>query len=127
MPSMLAIAVWIAAVALQTAPVRQLQTGTVTGILRTDSGTPMQGVRVAVEPVSSALDGGVLESIGLTDNAGRYVLENVSPGRYRVVTGRVNSPLYHPGVPDSSQATTIVVVAGETTRVPDMVFARTRI
>jgi len=39
----------------------------------------------------------------------------------------VDSPLYNPGVPESSQARTIVVAAGQTTEVPDMVFNRTRI
>jgi len=124
---LLAIAVWVASMTMPTPPIRQLQSGKVTGILRTDSGSPMQGIRVAVEPVSSALDAGLLESISLTDKAGRYVLENVSPGRYRLVTGRIDSPLYHPGVPDSNQATTVLVVAGETTQVPDMVFNRTNI
>jgi hypothetical protein len=126
MPFLLAIAIWFATAGFQT-PVARQQNGTVTGVLRTDSGVPIPGVRVAVEPVGNALDAGVLESIGLTDDEGLYLLENVSPGRYRLVAGRINSPLYHPGVPDSSRATTIVVVAGETTKVPAMVFSRTRV
>jgi hypothetical protein len=127
MPLLPAIAIGIAIVTFQTPQARQSQSGTVVGILRTDSGTPLPGVRVAVEPVSNDLDAGLLESISPTDAAGRYVLQNVSPGRYRIVTGRVDSPMYHPGVAEPSQATTIVVVAGQTTEVPDMVFNRTRI
>jgi hypothetical protein len=120
-------AVFLVVALLQAPTVRQLQSGIVKGALRTSTGLPLQGVRVAVEPVEKALDAGILESIAMTDGEGRYVLENVSPGRYRLFVGRVDSPLYHPGVVESTEATTVVVVAGETTVVPDMVFFRTRI
>ena len=116
----------LALVVLQ-APARQSQTGIVTGILRTNTGVVLEGLRVAVEPVENPLGAEVLESIALTDKAGRYVLENVSPGRYRILVGRLGSILYHPGFAERERATTVAVVAGQTTEVADMVFHRTKI
>jgi hypothetical protein len=118
---------FLAVLLLQAVNVRQTQSGVVKGVLRTSTDVPLEGVRVAVEPVDSGLDASVLEGIGLTDKEGRYVLENVSPGRYRIVIGRIGSTLYHPGVTAASQATSIVVTAGETVEVPDMIFKRTSI
>jgi hypothetical protein len=111
----------------QTVAGRQSQSGTVAGTLRTSTGVPLEGVRVAVEPVDNALGAEVLESIGLTDKAGRYVLENVSPGRYRILVGRLGSVLYHPGVSDLERATTVNASAGKLVEVPDMVFQRSRV
>jgi len=100
----------------------QAQTGVVTGILRTDTGLPLEGVRVAVTPANESVADSVLESLGLTDSTGRYRLENVSPGRYYILVGRRGQSRYHPGVTELSRATTIQVVAGSTTEVPVMVF-----
>jgi hypothetical protein len=101
----------------------QAQTGVVTGVVRTDSGIPLEGVRIAVTPVSeSAVDSGVLESQGLTDSAGRYRLENISPGRYRILVGRNSFSTYHPGVAELDRATIIQVVARSTIEVLDMVY-----
>src|SRR5688572_10041463 len=88
------------------------QTGVVTGILRTDTGLPLEGVRVAVTPANEAIADSVLESQGLTDSAGRYRLENVSPGRYNILVGRRGQSRYHPGVVELGRATTIQIVAG---------------
>ena len=116
------------------------QTGAVTGIVRTDTGIPLEGVRVAVTPADQSIADNVLESLGLTDSAGRYRLENVSPGRYNVLFGRradnISGDLYTtvmgrrglttylPGVAKSDQATTIQVTAGSILEAPEMVFAR---
>ena len=117
----LAKVLFLTALLAQAVGTRQTQGGTVIGVLRTSAGMPLEGVRVAVEPVDNSLGAGVLESIGLTDKEGRFLLENVSPGRYHLVFGRLNSPVYHPGVTKMSEASTIVVVAGGTTTVPEMV------
>jgi hypothetical protein len=101
----------------------QAQTGVVTGILRTEGGLPLEGIRVAVTPANESIADSLLESLGLTDSTGRYRLENVSPGRYNILVGRGNSPKYHPGVVELGRATTIQVVAGSTVEVPEMVFA----
>ena len=107
---------------LQIPAALQGQTGVVTGVLRTDTGLPLEGVRVAVTPANSAIADSVLESLGLTDSTGRYRLENVSPGRYNILVGRGNVSTYHPGVVALDRATTIQVLAGSTTEVPDMTY-----
>ena len=89
---------------VQVAAGLQGQTGVVTGVLRTDTGLPLEGVRVAVTPADPAIADNVLESQGLTDSTGRYRLENVSPGRYNILVGRGTASTYHP--------TTIQVLAG---------------
>ena len=101
----------------------QAQTGVVTGILRTEGGLPLEGIRVAVTPANQSIADSLLESLGLTDSSGRYRLENVSPGRYNILVGRGNLVRYHPGVLEPGLATTIQVIAGSTIEVPDMVFA----
>ena len=101
----------------------QTQSGIVTGVLRTSTGLPVEGVRVAVAPANSSIADSVFESLGLTDKTGRYRLENVSPGRYNIVIGRTRQWTYHPGVAELTRATTIQVVAGSTIEVPDMVVS----
>jgi len=101
--------------------------GTVTGALRTNEGAPMASVRVGVVPADLADAGSVVQAIVQTDADGRYQIENVPPGRYHIMTGRVDSPLFHPGVDDVRRATTIIVADGATTQVADMVFVRTRV
>lgn len=120
----------ILALLIQTPQAVHLPGGSVTGVLRTNEGAPMASIRVAVAPadVSNAgNDGSVLQAIVQTDSDGRYRIENVPPGRYHITTGRVDSPLFHPGVDDVRLATTIIVADGETTQVADMVFVRTKV
>jgi len=105
----------------------KLQGGVVTGMLRTNNGAPMAGVRVAVLPADGTDPGIALLGIAQTDSNGRYRIENVPPGRYHIMTGRIDSPLFHPGVDDIRIATTIVVTDGSTTPVADMLFVRTRV
>jgi len=103
------------------------RTGTVTGILRTSLGVPLEGVRVAVTPADVAVADDLLESIALTDKDGRYRLESVSPGRYYIVVGRGLSRNYHPGVSEPERATVISVTSSATITVPDLVFARVKV
>ena len=113
------------ALLMQTLQPVHIPGGTVTGVLRTNEGAPMSSVRVAVVPADGTEAGDVLQAIVQTDNNGRYRMESVPPGRYHIMTGRMDSPLFHPGVDDVRRATTIVVADGETTEVPEMVFVRT--
>ena len=76
---------------------KQGQTGVVTGIVRIDTGLPVEGIRVAVIPADALIAESVLESQGLTDSAGRYRLENVSPGRYNILVRRLL--INHPAQP----------------------------
>jgi len=117
----------ILAFLIQTPQTVQLPGGTVTGVLRTNEGAPMASVRVAVVPADGTDAGSVLQAIVQTDSEGRYRIENVPPGRYHIMTGRMDSPLFHPGVDDVRRATTIIVADGGTTQVAEMLFVRTRV
>jgi len=117
----------ILAFVFQTPQAVKLDGGTVIGVLRTNEGAPMASVRVAIVPAEGADAGSVLEAIVQTDSDGRYRMENVPPGRYHIMTGRIDSPLFHPGVSDIRRATTIVVADGSTTQVAEMLFVRTRV
>jgi hypothetical protein len=87
----------------------------------------MASVRVAIVPADGTDAGDVLQAIVQTDSDGKYRIENVPPGRYHIMTGRMDSPLFHPGVDDVRRATTIIVEDGGTTQVPEMLFVRTRV
>lgn len=80
----------------------QLGNGVVTGVLRDATGKPVEKARVALAEVSDtgnpANPASVLVSIATTDSSGGYRLDNVPPGRYYIVAGRVDSPTYYPGV-----------------------------
>jgi hypothetical protein len=96
--------------------------GVVTGILRANTGLPLEGIRIAVTPADQSIPVDMLERnglAGLTDSAGRYRLEDIPAGRYNILIGQ-NSTRYHPGVADLGRATTIQV-AGSTVEVADMV------
>ena len=94
----------------------QISTGTVSGEIRTREGQPAVGVRVSAMAVPEAgvpaNSGTALVSIGMTDNQGRYRLENVLPGRYYITAGFVDLPTYYPGVPAVSGATVVNVLSG---------------
>jgi hypothetical protein len=94
-------------------------TGAITGLIRTETGAPAAGVRVAAMAASSAPGGTTLYGIAQTGPDGRYTLEGIPAGRYYIVAGPVQSPIYHPGV-DSSANATIVTVGS--TLVPNMDF-----
>jgi hypothetical protein len=117
----------IVALLIQTPQSVHLPGGTVIGVLRTNEGAPMSSVRVAIVPADGTDAGDVLQAIVQTDGNGQYRMESIPPGHYHIMTGRMDSPLFHPGVDDIRRATTIVVADGETTQVPEMVFVRTRV
>ncbi len=82
-------------------PVQPTQTGTVTGVLRTADGKPAVNERVTaipqVEFAGEAADGATLSSLAVTDEQGRYTLENIPPGRYYIAAGRLDLQTYYPG------------------------------
>jgi hypothetical protein len=100
------------------------KSGIVTGVLRSGSGMPVEGIRVALRPVG---EDDLIEGIGETDKDGRYRLESISPGRYYIVVGRGFNQVYHPGVPELQRATTILVTAGATTEAAAMPFVRVKV
>jgi hypothetical protein len=91
--------------------------GTVTGVLRTAAGTPAPRVRVAATLVPSDpadISSAALVSLSETDEQGRYVLENIPPGRYYIVAGRVDLPTFYPGKLDSAEGTMLEIPSGTT-------------
>jgi hypothetical protein len=106
-------------IVLQGIGTAQSDTGTITGTLQTDSGLSPKGVRMAAVAVSggdSRGTAGELLSIAETDESGRYVLENVPPGKYVIIAGSIASPTYYPGTIESSKANLVSVVTGITLR-----------
>jgi hypothetical protein len=93
----------------------QSPNGTATGLIRSATGQPAAGVRVAAMTVPNSETGtgeGALVSLTQSDNTGRYRLENVPPGRYYIQAGLVDFPTYYPGVITTTGATSILISAG---------------
>src|SRR6186713_759260 len=90
-------------------------TGTITGVLKTDSGAPAAGVRISAMavPENPADAAAAASYAGLTetDEMGRYRLENIAPGRYYIAAGRVSLPTYFPGTLEILKGTTVSVSA----------------
>src|SRR5262245_63753255 len=84
---------------LQGIPVQQ--GGSVTGILRDKTGMPLQGVRVAAVAKAGtpeeAVGGLAMAGLAETDEAGRFTLENIPPGRYIIAAGRLDRQTFYPG------------------------------
>src|SRR5947207_9210813 len=95
------------------------QTGTITGRLLAQNGTPAAGVRVIAMPASDSAkpsaaagsDVPVLTSLTQADAAGRFRLENLPPGRYYILAGFLDFPTYYPGVMSTMTATAVSVTA----------------
>jgi Carboxypeptidase regulatory-like domain len=105
----------------------QSESGLVTGRLLSADGTASAGVRVMAVPVSESGRGEqaeVLAAITLTDASGAYRLENLSPGRYYIRAGLVDSPTYYPGATTPSEARVITVARGSVQSGVDFVILR---
>jgi len=98
-------------------PAPPTQTGTVTGTLKTDTGTPAVGVRVGAmmrpESASELSSASALSSIAETDAAGHFRLENVPQGRYYITAGRVDFPTFYPGTQDITAGRVVLVKPGD--------------
>jgi hypothetical protein len=73
------------------------------------------GVRVSAlaqpEAVTELREASSLAGIAETDASGRFRLENIPPGRYYIVAGRIDLPTYYPGVVNANDARVIQVTA----------------
>jgi hypothetical protein len=103
---------------LQGIPLLPNQGGTVTGVLTTADSRPAAGVRVAVmvqpDNPGDVSGASALVSIAESDEAGRFRLENVPPGRYYVTAGRVELPTFYPGTLELASGKIVTVASGET-------------
>jgi hypothetical protein len=101
---------------LQGIPVQQ--GGKVTGVLRDNTGAPLEGVRIAAVArggtIEDAASGAAMAGLAQTDEQGRFTLEDVPPGRYSIAAGRLDLQTYYPGTQSLADATILTVTAGET-------------
>ncbi len=122
---MIVILLALAMLTAQGIPVLPNQGGTVTGILRTSSGTPAAGVRVSAlarpEATKDLSTSAALASLAETDASGRYRLENIPPGRYYIVAGNIDVPTFYPGSLTANEGIVILISPGVV--VPDIDFA----
>jgi len=106
--------------------------GAVAGTIRGPDGNPAAQVRVGVMSVPEAGRGrpagaGTLVSQVATDSAGKFQLDDVPPGRYYIVAGRLETPTFYPGVRDMGSAKLIQVAAKATVRDIDFVISGTSV
>jgi hypothetical protein len=62
-------------------------------------------------------------SLSETDNEGRFVLENVPPGRYYIMAGRIDQPTFFPGTLEGAKGSALTVKAGDRLSNIDFVIA----
>ena len=92
--------------------------GTITGTLRSVDRTTAVGVRVAAmarpDEIRDLAAGSALAGLGETDAAGKYRLENIPPGRYYIIAGRVDTPTFYPGTVQATEGVSVTVTSGLT-------------
>src|SRR5215471_7293803 len=121
------ILTWIMMLFLQQAAV-QPPTGTIVGQIRSQNGTAVSGIRVAAmaepQPGVSTANASTLERITTPNSEGRYRLESISPGRYYITAGFVDSPTYYPGASTLANARTVAVAGNSTVQGIDFTLAQ---
>ena len=102
----------------QDGPVLINQNGTVLGVLRDSSGAPAAGVRVSAmarpDEIKDLAASSSFGALAETDSAGRFRLENIPPGRYYIVAGRVDAPTFYPGTVQASEGKIVSITPGVT-------------
>jgi hypothetical protein len=91
------------------------QNSSIVGLLKTAAGTPASRVSVAAAAVTgdrSEFDRTAVVSLVQTDEQGRYLLENIPPGHYYIVAGRLDFPTFYPGGIRSEAATALEISSG---------------
>jgi hypothetical protein len=111
---------------LQGIPLPPAATGVVMGELKTEGGKPAAGVRVAAmaKPNSTSDISAVSSFAALTetDAFGHFKLENIPPGPYYIVAGRVDFPTYYPGATSISSGKLVSVSSEKTVSGIDFVL-----
>src|SRR5262245_4545312 len=104
----------------------QSRTGAITGQILSQSGEPAAGIRVmAVEVSTDGASEISVSSLTQTDPRGRYRLDAISPGRYHIIAGALDAPVYFPGVALASRATIVTVAPESSTTGVDFPIVRT--
>jgi hypothetical protein len=102
----------------QGVPVPAFQSGSITGVLTNSTGKPAAGVRVSAlvrpESPTDALMASAMAGIAETDQNGVYKLENIPPGRYYIVAGRIDQPTYYPGTLEMTAGKDVLITPGAT-------------
>lgn len=131
MVPILVIAAWLAVQGIPNSI--QAPSGVISGRLTYADGRAAPGVRVGAMLVPEGpppADGLVLPALysqAETDQAGRYRLESVPPGRYYVAAGRVDFPTYYPGRTDLAAASAVPVLSGAPVDGIDFVLSGTSV
>jgi len=104
----------LVAMLLQSSVSSQAGTGIVSGLVRTEDGKPAANVRVAAMSAKDTTtpDGSALLGITSSDESGNYRIENIPPGPYYIVAGRVDRPTFYPGAEQITAAKTISIASG---------------
>lgn len=107
----------------------QGDTGAITGRVIGMDGRPAAGVRVALASpdANGKITSDILTGLTVTDETGRYRIDDIPPGRYGVVAGAVAAPTFYPGTTSISGASVVSVERGITMSGLDFSLATTSI
>jgi hypothetical protein len=67
------------------------------------------------EASPTAGNGSTLVALAQADPSGQFRLEDVPPGRYYIIAGRIDAPTFYPGAQDVTSGRVITVTSGATT------------
>jgi hypothetical protein len=88
--------------------------GSISGMLRTTDGTPLENVRVTTGAAENGTTSGsdLRSTLTRTDSSGHFLLQGVPPGSYYIAAGLISYPTYYPGTASLKNAVKIDVRAG---------------
>jgi ferric-dicitrate binding protein FerR (iron transport regulator) len=102
---------------------RAARTGSLSGVIRTTDGEPARGVRVsAMSTDSTDLTFQAVASLGQTDEAGRFFLENIPPGTYYIAAGRYTAPTFYPGTLEVVKGAVVAISSAATVSGMDFIM-----
>jgi hypothetical protein len=99
----------------------QTRGGAISGRVLLSDGRPADGTRVWAVSVIGNLE--TLSSLAQTDDQGRYRLEDVPPGDYRIASGPLSLPTYFPRAINAAEGQVIKMTAGQTVTGIDITLA----